>query len=142
MNELNLHWQWGSEHHTQSVKGGGQLTIGRREDCDVTLGVNTVSRLHGLVYSEQGEFRLRNLSRVNTVRVNHDKQLAHQQSITLQNNDVFQIGPVQFTVEISAVESTYKIRCANCHRVLDYDPTGFCPWCGMALAAGQTLIDL
>lgn len=142
MSELRLHWHEGPQPKEKKVKAGSQLVIGRRSDCDIVVSANTVSRQHALIYSQHGVFMLRNLSQTNPIRLNNEKILKHHDTVVLNEADQIQIGPTTFTVALQLSEPTHKIRCINCHKVLDYDPTGFCPWCGTALAAGQTVIDL
>ena len=142
MSELTLHWHEGNQPQTKKVKAGSQLVIGRRSDSDIVIAASTVSRQHALIFSEEGVFMCRNLSQTNPIRVNEHKILGHRETVALNEGDEIQVGPTTFTVALFVLEGTHKIRCINCQKVLDYDPTGFCPWCGMALAAGQTVIDL
>lgn len=142
MSALTLHWHEGNQPQTKQVQAGSQLVIGRRSDCDIVVAAATVSRQHALIYSQQGVFMLRNLSQTNPIRLNDSKVLGHHDTVALNEADEIQVGPMTFTVAVFVTEGTHKIRCINCHKVLDYDPTGFCPWCGMALAAGQTVMDL
>ena len=142
MSKLNLQWEWEGHEHRHAIRVGEQVTIGRRDDCNIVIGVSTVSRQHALIYAQQGVFMVRNLSQTNPIRLNNQHRLNHEQTSSLSTGDLLQIGPVTFQITVPPAGELHKLRCASCNRVLDYNPSGFCPWCGMALAAGQTLIDL
>ena len=141
MSELTLHWHEGNQHKSRNVAVGNELTIGRRSDCHIVIAEKTVSRRHGLIYSAEGQFMIRNLSQTNPIRLN-DRELQHGDFASLKEADVIKIGPTSFEVSLALSEGAHKIRCINCNRILEYDPTGFCPWCGMALSAGTTVMDL
>jgi predicted component of type VI protein secretion system len=150
MLEIILNWQLHNQTHSHTIRAGDEVTFGRRDDCDIVLAFATISRRHAQIYSQEGAFYIRNLSQTNTVRVNNDDRLTHQQTALLQPGDVIRLGPVEITVEaleeqkeMEAMKNrTLKIRCSNCGQVTDYNPESFCPWCGMSLAGSQTVVGI
>lgn len=140
MSEFVLVWEKNNHQHTHRLQEDEPILIGRHEGCAVQLPFNTVSRRHGLIFTRKGAIYLRNLSRINPIRTEEGRSLAHDETLTLNEGQRFKIGPVTFyLLSIPAQISDLKIRCANCRRVVEYEPQGFCPWCGTALAAGQTV---
>lgn len=150
MLEITLNWQLHDHAHTHTVRAGEEVTLGRREECDIVLPFATVSREHAQIYSEAGLFYIRNLSQTNTVRVNEEERLTQNQTASLNPGDVIRLGPIEITVEcleeqkeLEAMKNrTLKIRCSNCGQVTDYNPESFCPWCGMSLAGSQTVVGI
>lgn len=108
MSTLTLEWQVGEQKLQRSLEPGRQLTIGRRGDCDVVVPATTVSRQHALIYSQQGVFVLRNLSRVNGIDVNERRKLAHHETIELRTGDHFFIGNIEFAVKIELFAESLK----------------------------------
>lgn len=150
MLELTLNWQVHDHSHSHTVRTAEEVTIGRRDECDIVLPFATVSRRHALIYSRDETFYVRNLSQTNTVRINGEDRLTFNQSASLNAGDVIRLGPVEITVEglerqadLEAMKSRkLKIRCSNCGQVTDYNPESFCPWCGMSLAGSQTVVGI
>jgi predicted component of type VI protein secretion system len=150
MLEITLKWQLHDHAHTHKISAGDEVTLGRREDCDIVLPFATISRQHARIYSEVGTFYIRNLSQTNTVRVNDDDRLTHEQASSLNVGDVIRLGPIEISIEglenqkeLEAMKHrTLKIRCSNCGQVTDYNPESFCPWCGMSLAGSQTVVGI
>lgn len=137
-----LIWEENDHQHTHRLQENNPVLIGRHKDCSVSLPFNTVSRRHALILTRDGVTLLRNLSRINTIRMEEGRRLAHDETIHLQDGQRFQVGPVTFRLLfLPAEDSVLKIRCANCRRVVAYNPHDFCPWCGTALAAGQTVSE-
>lgn len=150
MLEITLNWTLHEQAHSHKVRLTDQVTLGRRDDCDIVLPFATVSRNHAQIYAKDGTFYIRNLSRTNTVRVNDEERLAYNQTAPLQSCDIIRVGPVELKVEgleqqsdLEAMKSrTLKIRCSNCGQVTEYNPESFCPWCGMSLAGSQTVVGI
>jgi predicted component of type VI protein secretion system len=150
MLELTLKCQLHNHEHSHTIHSGQEITLGRRDDCDVVLPFATISRRHAKIYSEDGIFHIRNLSQTNTVRVNEENRLTHNQAISLKSGDIIRLGPIDIMVEgleeqkdLEAMKhKTLKIRCSNCGQVTDYNPESFCPWCGMSLAGSQTVVGI
>ena len=150
MLELTLNWQVHDHNHSHKVRVGQDVSLGRRDDCDIVLPFATISRRHAQIYSEGGRFYIRNLSQTNSVRVNDDDRLAHNQSAPLNSGDVIRLGPIEINVEgleaqkdLEAMKNrTLKIRCSNCGQITEYKPESFCPWCGMSLAGSQTVVGI
>lgn len=140
MRQSILVWEENDHQHTHRLEENKPVLIGRHKECEVTLPFNTVSRRHALIYVQNGVILLRNLSRINAIRTQEGRRLAYDETLHLKDGQHFQIGPVIFRLlSLPAEDSIVKIRCANCRRVVPYNPQGFCPWCGTALAAGQTV---
>lgn len=150
MLEITLNWQVHDHPHTYNVRSTDEVTLGRREECEVVLPFATVSRRHALVYAQGETFYVRNLSQTNTVRVNDEERLAYNETAPLQSGDIIRLGPVEIKVEglerqedlMAMKNKTLKIRCSNCGQVTDYNPKSFCPWCGMSLAGSQTVVGI
>lgn len=142
MSKFLLVWEDNGHRHTHRLQEDEPLLIGRHDSCTVQLPFNTVSRRHGLLVARQGAVYLHNLSRVNPIFTDDGQRLAHDETCKLDERQRFKIGPVTFhLLSLRAQISELKIRCANCRRVVEYEPQGFCPWCGTALAAGQTVAE-
>lgn len=150
MLEITLNWLINDHTHSYTVRSTDEVTIGRREECEIVLPFTTVSRRHASIYAQQGTFYIRNLSQTNTLRVNDDDRLAYNQSASLNAGDVIRLGPVEIKIEgrekqedLRAMKNRkLKIRCSNCGQVTDYNPESFCPWCGMSLAGSQTVVGI
>lgn len=150
MLEITLNWQLHDHAHSHKVGLDDEVTLGRRDECDIVLPFATVSRRHAQIFSQDGNFYIRNLSQTNTVRVNEDERLTHDQTAALNAGDMIRIGPIEIKVEgleaqedlMAMKNKTLKIRCSNCGQVTDYNPESFCPWCGMSLAGSQTVVGI
>ena len=143
MSEILLRWQIGDQHHSQTVTSDSSTLIGRREDCHILLTEQTISRQHAEVFAQGGRFYLRNLSQTNPVTYNDRYRLAHRQEIPLTAGDFFRIGPIQIKVNRCEHQSDgLKVKCdnPNCpNPIVDFDPKGFCPYCGWSLATARTI---
>jgi pSer/pThr/pTyr-binding forkhead associated (FHA) protein len=143
------------------------LKIGRDEQqCDIVVNddTSTVSRVHAEVFfkPEQHKLYLRNATRErpqpNFVMV--DRQKILKQEVALNIGSKIQLGKLNLTVkslEISqpsvnqpsvtqthshplSQQQEYGLQCINGHQV-SYDHVGlFCPFCGTALQAVDTVI--
>jgi predicted component of type VI protein secretion system len=150
MQEITLHWRVHDQEHSYPVRLTDEVAIGRRDECEVVLPFATISRRHALIYAENNTFYVRNLSQTNTVKINEDTRLTHNETIKLESGMVIRLGPVELTVKglepqpnnQDMTNKTLKIRCANCYQVTDYNPESFCPWCGMSLAGSQTVVGI
>lgn len=140
MRQPILVWEADNHQHTHRLEEQKPVLIGRHKECSVTLPFNTVSRRHALVLVQNNAIYLRNLSRINVIRTSGGGRVAHNETIQLADGQRFQVGPVTFRLlSLPAEDSVVKIRCAHCRRIVAYNPQGFCPWCGTALAGGQTV---
>jgi pSer/pThr/pTyr-binding forkhead associated (FHA) protein len=140
MRQMILVWEQDDHQHTHQLQSHKPVLIGRHKACTIRLPYSTVSRRHALVFLQQSRVMLRNLSRMNTIRSEDGQRVASEETVTLSNGQRFQVGPVTFRLlALPGEDTVVKIRCANCRRVVAYDPQGLCPWCGTALAAGQTV---
>ncbi len=142
MSDFLLVWEANGHRHTHHLEEDEPVLIGRHDSCAVQLPFNTVSRRHGLLVAREGAVYLHNMSRTNPILTDEGQSLAHDETCTLEEQQRFKIGPVTFhLLSLPAQLSELKIRCANCRRVVEYEPESFCPWCGTALAAGQTVAE-
>ncbi len=150
MQEMTLHWRLHDQDHSYIVRSTDKVAIGRRDECEIVLPFATISRRHALIYTQNDRFFVRNLSQTNTVRVNEENRLTHNQTTSLQSGDIIRVGPIELTIEGQDPQPNYdemanktlKIRCSNCGQVTDYNPESFCPWCGMSLAGSQTVVGM
>lgn len=140
MRQMILVWEQGDQQHTHQLQLHKPVLIGRHKACTICLPYATVSRRHALIFLSQDRVTLRNLSHINTIRSEDGQRVAPEGSVVLSNGQRFQVGSVTFRLlALPGEDTVVKIRCANCRRVVAYDPQGLCPWCGTALAAGQTV---
>lgn len=150
MIEIKLHWRLHDQEHSYPIRLTDEVAIGRRDDCEIVLPFATISRRHALIYAENTTFYVRNLSQTNTIRINEETRLNHNETAALESGTVIRLGPVELTVEMHEPQPNYdqmanktlKIRCSNCGQVTDYNPESFCPWCGMSLAGSQTVVGI
>lgn len=149
MSELTLMWKDNGHSHEKVVTAEHACIIGRSSDCDITVSEPTVSRKHALLFFKDKQGFVRNLSKTNPVLVHGptgDVTLGHNEEAELNTIAVLHLG--QLTVDISIGEGSHsqhgdkkvdlKIRCANCSRLVD-DHWQDCPWCGAALAGGDSV---
>jgi predicted component of type VI protein secretion system len=144
MADLVLTWQLpGGQARSYLVTDARPALIGRSaEQCDVVIDDPTISRRHASIYADGGTFYLRNESATNVVHFNNHYRLAQHQAVPLRPGDSFRIGPVQIQAAARAAQpqgQVPKIKCHRCGNICDYNPEEFCPHCGEALAAGQTV---
>ena len=151
MLEIILHWRLHDTDHSYPIRLTEEVAIGRRDECEIVLPFATISRRHALIYAEDTTFYIRNLSQTNTVRINDELRLTHNETAPLESGTTIRLGPVELTVKglvkpkndyQDMAQKTLKIRCSNCGQVTDYNPESFCPWCGMSLAGSQTVVGI
>ena len=95
MEVLLVMFRDGGQHRPFRV-GEGATTIGRREDCDLRIAVNDVSRKHCQILLEHGELTVIDLGSSNGTFVNGQRVQKHG----LTAGDTLQVGPVSFVVQI------------------------------------------
>ena len=95
MEVLLVMFRDGGQHRPFRV-GEGATTIGRREDCDLRIAVNDVSRKHCQILLEDGELTVIDLGSSNGTFVNGQRI----QKYALTAGDTLQVGPVAFVVQI------------------------------------------
>ncbi len=168
MYRFTLEWSEGSQLRSKTVSATEAeqlntiLKIGRDEQqCDIVVNddTSTVSRIHAEIFfkPEQQKLYLRNATgerpQPNFVRV--DRQKILNQEVALSIGSKIQLGKLNLTVkslEISqhpvnqphshplSQQQEYGLQCINGHQV-SYDHVGlFCPFCGTALQAVDTVI--
>ena len=74
-----------------------KITVGRRDDNDVVLDANGVSRLHAIIEERNGVYTIADAFSSNGTTVNK-KKIA---SINLQDNDEIVIFPFTISVNIT-----------------------------------------
>lgn len=149
MSELTLMWKDNGQSHEKVVTAERACIIGRSSDCDITVSEPTVSRKHALLFFKDSTGYVRNLSKTNPILIHGptgDITLGHNDEAELNTIAVLHLG--QLTVDISIGEGAHsikegkkvdlKIRCSNCSRLVD-DHWQDCPWCGAALAGGDSV---
>lgn len=142
MREIILIWEEHDRRHSHHLEENKPVLIGRHKSCDIQLPFNTVSRRHAVLLLRQGSILLRNLSRTNAIRTEDGRRVTFEETMQLAEGKRFQVGPVTFHIlSLPGEDTVVKIRCANCRRVVAYNPHDFCPWCGTALAGGQTVSE-
>lgn len=95
MDVLLVMFRDGGQHRPFPIHHG-TTTIGRREDCDLRIAVNDVSRKHCQIKLEDGVLSVMDLGSSNGTFVNGQKVKDHQ----LNAGDTLQVGPVSFVVQI------------------------------------------
>jgi len=149
LSELTLMWKDAGKQMEHVVTAERACVIGRSTDCDITVSEPTVSRRHALLFLKDNVGYVRNLSQTNPILVHGprgDKKLGFEEEIELNTIAVLHLG--QMSLDISVGDGTHsvqkgqkvdlKIRCPNCNRLVD-DHWQDCPWCGAAMAGGESV---
>jgi pSer/pThr/pTyr-binding forkhead associated (FHA) protein len=138
---INLQWNIDDQTQTQTLKAEGEIVIGRKMDCPVSISHQTVSRQHAAIITRENEILLRNLSETNPISLSSGRILTSGQETALVNGDVFVLGKVnvRFTLTELSSRISFKVKCTNCGKVVESHMTD-CPWCGTSLAFGETFI--
>lgn len=82
-----------------------EITIGRKDDCDIRVPLAEVSRHHAKVSITKGKVQVKDLGSANGTFVNN-KRIQSPQS--LNAGDHLVVGPVVFTVQIDGVPDTVR----------------------------------
>lgn len=97
----------GPEMGKRFVIPRGTLTIGRGSDCDVTLDMDSVSRLHARLERRGGSVTVTDADSTNGTYVN-EQSLTKNLKHTLKNSDLLQVGNAIFKfIAGNDVETTY-----------------------------------
>lgn len=96
MDVLLVMFRDGGQHRPFPI-GEGTTVIGRREDCDLRIAVNDVSRKHCQISNDGDTLTVSDLGSSNGTFVNGQKIQKH----TLAAGDTLQVGPVSFVVQIN-----------------------------------------
>ena len=95
MDVLLVMFRDGGQHRPFHI-AEGTTVIGRREDCDLRVAVNDVSRKHCQVTLEGSALSVADLGSSNGTFVNGQKI----KTSVLTAGDTLQVGPVSFVVQI------------------------------------------
>jgi len=167
MYRFTLEWLEGAQLRSKTLLATEEkqlkevLRIGRGEQCEivVTDNTNSVSRIHAEIFlkPEQQTLYLRNATgnRPQSNFVMVDGQKLVKQEAALKAGSKIQLGKLMLTVQslevsqppVSASQNQqmlqhqeYGLQCINGHQV-SYDHVRlFCPYCGTALQAVDTVI--
>ncbi len=140
MAQIMVVWQTGEFEQAKEIKSGRPFTIGRHPGCDVVLGDPHVSRLHVVVFSQNGDFMLQNHSRTNPVIYNQEFALKENMSAPLRPGDSFVVGRIQLTAMAGdSSANNWKIRCLGCGHTVDFSHKD-CPWCALPLSDSKPLV--
>ncbi|NUM48336.1 MAG: FHA domain-containing protein [Anaerolineales bacterium] len=141
MRMINLQWNVENQTQSQTLKAEGEITIGRKVDCTVSIPHQTVSRQHAALIPREQDILLRNLSETNPISLTGGRVLSAGQETPLENGDVFVLGKVNIRFSITELKAkfSFKVKCTGCGKVVDTTMTD-CPWCGTSLAFGETFI--
>jgi pSer/pThr/pTyr-binding forkhead associated (FHA) protein len=71
-----------------------QLTLGRRESCDICLRFPNISSVHAQLTFQEGYWRIKDLNSTNGIKVNGSRVLEKM----LHPNDKISIGKREFTI--------------------------------------------
>ena len=83
-----------------------ELTIGRDDDCHLTLRTSAVSREHCVIRCDgEDDVYVRDLDSANGTLVN---QVAIESEVRLNHGDLLTIGPVSFRLELSTVPKSMQ----------------------------------
>ena len=113
------------------------MLIGRSPICDIVIAHPTVSREQAIVFYENEQFWLRNLSRHVPIRSDLSQTLRFQQQCQLGKQTCLCIGRVQ--LHVATVKPQYavgQVVCSNCETKQDVTLHN-CMWCGTSLAFGR-----
>lgn len=141
MRMINLQWNVENQTQTQTFEAEGEITIGRKLECTVSIPHQTVSRQHAALIPRENDILLRNLSETNPITLSGGRILAVGQETPLASGDVFVLGKVniRFTITDLKAKISFKVKCTGCGKVIESTLTD-CPWCGTSLAFGETFI--
>jgi pSer/pThr/pTyr-binding forkhead associated (FHA) protein len=95
MEVLLVMFRDGGNHRPFRI-GEGTTIVGRREDCDLRIAVNDVSRKHCHILLEGDALSVADLGSSNGTFVNGQRVQKH----VLTAGDTLQVGPVSFVVQI------------------------------------------
>jgi len=140
---LQLHWRSDGEAQHHTLGDGDAATIGRDVDVEVFLFDRRVSRSHGRIELQGGKAMLHNISaKANPIKVG-TQLLQAGESIALQDGTHLRLGETDITVRLFSMQTgqdDLRSQCDHCQAQVPYDPKGFCPYCGYALASGHTAL--
>lgn len=141
MKMINLQWSVDNQTQSQTLKAEGEITIGRKVECSVSIPHQTVSRQHAALITSGNDIVLRNLSKTNPISLSGGRILSAGEEASLANGDVFVLGKVNVRYSVSELNHkiSFKVKCTGCGKVVD-TTTADCPWCGTSLAFGETFI--
>lgn len=113
-----------------------------RENCDINIPDNHISRPHARISFDNHEMMLANKSKQNTVTLYeaglpYDIKPNHKRPI--QSGMYFDVWKVRFEVSVLELpQGRHHIQCANSGTILEYGQHRTCPVCGYDLAFART----
>lgn len=124
-----------------------KVVMGRHDTCDIALDNRTVSRQHAEIFFRAGQAHVRNLSPTNDVYVRLKYHLPQGGSTTLSGVSGFRVGLIHIQAVApdamgeteKALATVYKVTCPGCARKISATLQD-CPWCGVILAVGRTVV--
>lgn len=103
-----FNYQTGEIHEmdlTPQTNIKGQCTIGRALNCDLVLVGSEVSRIHGRIIFQQGQYYFTDLCSKSGSRINNEDIKANE-SYLLKENDIIRIGGFVLVVEAAEMSSS------------------------------------
>lgn len=160
---LTLEWREGNRQISQTIspeqttKQSGRIRIGRDPtQCDFVLNdtTSTVSRLHVEIFyhTVSNQLWLRNLTqnrqKPNPVVVDQRKIIQEEAPLKVGSDiklgkwslQVKHIQLPQKQAQSNAQERVYGVQCPNGHIISQSYLGDFCPYCGYAVQASETVI--
>ncbi len=99
---LYIEWEYEGETYSGRFDLAEPLVIGRREEHDISIPDERVSRSHGALFWREGDLWLVNLSQRNGILVYQDDtayNLPPEAEMPLHPGTVFDISHVRFKVD-------------------------------------------
>lgn len=137
-----LEWEIDGQQQHFTLPANTRVTLGRGSSCNVVLSHGTVSRQHAEIFAEGPTLYVRNLSRTNGLVLEQQYQtlrLEHGQVAPLLPGARLHLGGVR--VQLAKPPAALKLRCSGpCGKIVEMSSSGFCPYCGTALATADTFV--
>ncbi|HNB53140.1 MAG TPA: FHA domain-containing protein [Anaerolineales bacterium] len=141
MRMITLQWNVDNQTQKQTIQAEGEITLGRKAECTVSIPHQTVSRQHAALIPRPHDILLRNLSETNPITLSGGRVLSAGQETALVSGEMFVLGKVNVHFSVAEINAkvSFKVRCTGCGKVVESTMPD-CPWCGTSLAFGETFI--
>lgn len=140
---MQIEWELHGHQHSAELPRTGSAVIGRAPHCQIVVEDRTVSRQHAEITASGPAYYVRNLSQTNPVYVEVAGQttsVAFNQWAVLPSGARLYLGSV--TLQIKESVRRARMRCPGpCGQIVEVTGNDFCPNCGAALAAAETVFD-